>query len=182
MTDPEHDLTAQLSKCNLSQWRTGPSRQHTQGPNVEWIEVAALYPSPHGPILEIGLTKEGHWVVAAADGSVHDLTETSEYLPLFPLLERSFEDVRNTLETEFARRGLDEGMLASFPFELVVESALKSTLTAWPDLALTWVDRLPVSDSLLQALIYLEANGRTQSQRHGARRLRSACRSRLKAP
>jgi hypothetical protein len=127
-------------------------------------------------VLEIGLTEEGRWVVAAADGSIADVEAAENYLPLFPLLEGSFDEARDSLEAEFRKRGLNEKWLQFFPFEEMVAAALISRSKSWAGLAFEWLDTLGPSDTLCAALDLVRNTGMTQQQRHHAARTLSAWR------
>jgi hypothetical protein len=134
-----------------------------------------------GPVLEIGLTEEGRWVVAAADGSVADVKATGNYLPLFPLLEMSFDEARAHLAVEIKKHGLNEKWLRLFPFEELVAAALMSRSKSWASRALQWLDRFGPSQILCAAVDMLRSTGITQQHRHQAARILSAWRRLSKA-
>jgi hypothetical protein len=130
--------------------------------STRWIQVASLKPLTEGPVLELGLTEGGRWVASAADNSVIDMEATGNYLPLFPLLEFSYEKAKEVLLHEFSTRGLDQAWLTVFPFEGLVAAALTSGSKFWPDLALRWIDRMRMSAPLIDALSFLVKEGKTQ--------------------
>lgn len=83
----------------------------------------------------------------------------------------SHQDAIEMLLAEFAKHNLDQAWLEHFPFARIVAAALKSDSTYWPDLALSWVPALPMSAEIRLALEVLNKEGRTQQQRHRAKRL-----------
>jgi hypothetical protein len=170
------DLKQQLKDRFASQFSLGRLRGVPNGEAIRWALVAILRPLAAGPVLEVGLTEEGRWVVAAADGSITDVEATQDYLPLFPLLEMSFEDARKALRAQFLQHGLNANWLAFFPFEQIVVAALVSRSAAWAGRALQWLDTLSPSAALRAAVDTLRSTGITQQQRHHAARLLAAWR------
>jgi hypothetical protein len=173
MDDLKAKLTKEIASTRDEKWRQGRDRSKPNRAEVRWLEAASLKPTIEGPILEFGLTPDGRWVVSAADGSVVDVESTGEYLPLFPLLEVSYDKAREDLYREFSIRGLNPDWLKLFPFDRVVASALTGGSKFWPDLALDWAERLEMSEVLCNALDFLQKHGKTQQQRHRARGLLS---------
>ena len=94
--------------------------------------------------------------------------ETENYLPLFPLLETSFNEAHESLEAELRRCGLNEKWLQFFPFEKLAAAALMTRSPSWAGLALRWVDKLGPSETLFAALDVVRYTGMTQQQRHQA--------------
>lgn len=148
---------------------------------VRWMLVASIRPLAEGPLLEVGLTEDGRWVVATADGSVVDLQAAGNYLPLFPLLELPVDDARDRLRTQFAERGVNEQWLHLFPFQELVVEALTGRSKSWASLAFRWLERLGPSEMLNAAVDVLRSTGLTQEQRHKAARLLSTWRRLSKA-
>lgn len=171
-----HDLEQQLKTVVSQRFAVGRVRSQQNGQTVRWLLAASLKPLAVGPALEIGLTEDGRWVVAAADDSVVDVEALENYLPLFPLLEMPFEKARETLEAEFKKRGLNEKWLLFFPFENMVAAALTSRSRSWSNLALQWLDKLGPSQTLCAAVDLVRSTGMTQQQRHRAAHVLAAWR------
>ncbi len=164
-------LLEQLRHATQDRWKIARPRRHSDSDLILWLPVASLQPVPGDPTLTVGLSQNGTWVVASIDGSVLDLEVTGNYLPLFPLLEIPYEAARNALLEELHRNRIDQSWLVVFPFEQTVAAALKSVSKYWPDYALRWIPSLPISDVVREGLTLLEQKGRTQQQRHAARKL-----------
>lgn len=151
-----------------SRWRGQPGDEP-----VYWILAAALKPLVEGPVLQIGLTEDGNWVVAAGDGSVVDVKAADNYMPLFPLFEMSLEEARERLASEFRKHQLNENWLLIFPFEDLVSAALTTRSKSWAGLALDWANTLGPSDALCAAVDLARGTGMTQAQRHRAAQILS---------
>jgi len=141
------------------------------GKPIRWKLVASFAPVPDAPIVELGISENGTWVVPATDATVWDVDETGRYMTLFPLLLMSYFQARNVLELEFGRHGIDPQWVSEFPFAKIAASALKTSFGGWPDGALEWAPSLPPSDDLRDGLTFLNKQGRTQHQRHRAAKL-----------
>jgi hypothetical protein len=171
-------LLGELRRIGQVRWRCSPERGVEAGSShgMNWIPVALLKPIPDGPELELGLTEDGQWVRPAAENSVIVASSPKSYLFFFTLLEMSHQQARETLEREFTTHGIDREWVRFFPFEQLVASALTSGSKFWPDSALPSLDTMEISDIIRDALDVLQKNGKTQQQRHAARRLLKKCR------
>src|SRR5262245_38451412 len=134
------------------------------GRSIRWKVVASFKPLEEGPTLEFGISEIGAWVVPSADGSLLDVDDEGDYLPLYPLLEMPLPNARTILEAEFARHGVDAEWMVEFPFHLIAASAMRSGSKFWPDGALEWASNLPFSREVEDALRFLGEQGRTQNQ------------------
>src|SRR3990170_694307 len=181
MNTLKRDLEQQLKAVVGERFTVARVRSQPDGEAVRWVLVASVKPLAAGPVLEIGLTEDGRWVVAAADGSVVDVEALENYLPLFPLLEMPIVEARENLEGEFKKRGLNEEWLLFFPFEAMVAAALTSRSKSWSNFALRWLDKLGPSETLCAAVDVVRRTGMTQQLRHQAARILAAWRRLSKA-
>jgi hypothetical protein len=168
-------LTSQLATSNVLAWRAGRLRGTEQQPDlIRWAPVATLTTVPETPALQLGVSSKGRWLVVSPDGTVDDFESTQYYWPLFSLMEISHHDASEKLRVELAKHNLDKAWLEHFPFERIVAAALKSDSKYWPDHALSWVPSFRMSAEIRSALELLSKQGRTQQQRHRAKKLLAA--------
>jgi hypothetical protein len=133
---------------------------------------------PWVPLLELG---HGAWLgllsgtlfVGVAEGPQREV-DLSEPIGLLPVLERTYSVVVGELQDREIELSMPSGSLtSSVPLVAIPIAAAQSKNNYWADLALSWLDEMPRSDQVIQALDALEnAAWAGQSVRHRARRIR----------
>ena len=171
MKDMRDSLAQQLRSVPNPAWVQSKLRDDSTGLLVRWLPIASIELRQAGSGLQIGLSDQGQWVVAAADGTVANVESADEYLPLFPLLEMPLDEARAVLATELRARRLPEEWLHAFPFDGLVVAALTARSKFWPGLALSWAAALHGSERVIAALDVVQKLGLTQHQRHEAARI-----------
>jgi hypothetical protein len=160
-------LIDELSR-RVAVWRT--RQDHGSLGTVRWISVATLSDAR----LEIGLSSDGNWL-SVTPGSVATCGHGRACLFLLPALELPHADVHRLLEDGLRANGLSTELAELFPFDDVVIEGLLSSSERWTGLALKWVEHVPLSDNVRNAVQAVVHEGPTQKLRHTARRvLRSA--------
>lgn len=81
-----------------------------------------------------------------------------------------FDEVHGLLKKDLLRVGLSEEFLKTFPFNEVVIEGLKSYSEHWIGLALEWVEAIPASTEIQNAVLILVNSGPSQELRHKAKR------------
>ena len=165
-------LTSDLASQAELNWRVSDLRAvQYASHSVSWVPVASLISPPGSLALHLGLSSQGRWLVVSPDGTVDDFEARQSYLHLFPLMEMSRADVTEMLLAEFATHRLNQAWIEYFPFEEILAAALKYDSKFWPDFALQWVPSFSRTAAIMEALEVLNKQGRTQQQRHRAKRL-----------
>jgi hypothetical protein len=153
-----------MSEISNESWRV--SRVRDGGAELRWIPLIRVKPSEPW----IGTTERGHWVVEGKEGVVR--IEHAQLLPLLHCLETPIEELRAALFEAVRRFGIDEGRMQEFPYDDLVDFALRSRTDYWAGLALQWLERLPVTSACKDALrAVIDSQWATQKTRQHAQRI-----------
>lgn len=174
MSYTRNELTASLHRFIRGGWKVGHRFGKDNGELLRWTLAATLHPTNECPNLEIAILESGEWAAISIDGAVFDIESRNEYFPFFPLLEMEYETVYNLLLSEFERNLAEPKWINEFPFESIVIAALRGASKFWPDYALSWATRLPLSIELGNTLQEVATNGATRQQRVLARSILSS--------
>lgn len=161
----QEQLRAELARQGLT-WKASPDYDDQLKSQIQWLPVVNLTAAR----IELGLSSDGHWVVAAPQ-SVWAFTPDKSCVFLLPLLEVEPDEARRLLKRGLEANGLSAEFLKVFPFEAVVATGLESHSERWTSLALKWAEQLPASLKLQSALQTLRTGGPTQKIRHAAQKL-----------
>lgn len=161
------ELQEALSKGAEQAWKTSLLRD-SQGDIVLWVPLAAL--DPHGS--SIGLSADGYWVISASENTVVKLDEGKPPVFLLPALERPHSEIVQLIKTALENYELPQELIAWFPVEDIIVFGLTVGMDYWADLALKWLDLIPVNARIANALsTTTDAKWASQSVRQRAQRL-----------
>jgi hypothetical protein len=100
--------------------------------------------------------------------------------PFFlPILEIPFTKFTQVLTDRLVGMGIDPEFVRSFPFENTVITAITSHSVRWQTLGLTWVEEMPESEKICDALEMAKRTAGTQRLRHRAQSLLAKRRRRI---
>jgi len=170
MSDLRPTLANALQEHDVS-WELRRNRGKTSRGSQRWVHIVSFTPNPHGPVMRLGLTEGGYWGIATGEDEFLEFNDGDNHLPLFPLLELPYAEARGTIAGALRDSGLSELWVQLFPFEQLTAAALRSESRFWPDYALRWVHETQLSPAIADALEYVLKEGKTQKQRHEAKRL-----------
>jgi hypothetical protein len=107
------------------------------------------------------------------EGRFLSFTTPSNCMPLLPMLESPYSEVVELIHAKLHEAGKDEHLIETFPFDLLIQSALTWETSYWPLLAVQWLEAgYPVSDeSAIHLKPAAEDNHCSQNLRHRAKHL-----------
>ena len=121
-----------------------------------------------GLAFKLGITKDGIWGRETQNG----VALAKPGAPFFlPILELPFARFKRSLEDQLAGVGVDPELVQYFPFEDTVTTAITSHSEKWQTLGLAWIEELPMSEKMLEALGEAKRTAMTQRLRHRAQSL-----------
>lgn len=108
-------------------------------------------------IFSINLDKK--WVKITPTGK-ESFGESLYDISLLTLLEQPFGNLRNEISKALHEKNIEESLITTFPFNLVVLSGLKSGSKYWIHLALNWLeaDKSLITDETCNILKSIPAN------------------------
>lgn len=141
-------------------------------PVVEWAPVDLL----GDPKCAIGVLRNGEWVVDTADG-LAPLGDDRSLVFVFPLLNDSFNTLRDQIRSGLDRHGLDVTTVDRFPFSRIVTRAIEDG-GFWAEKSFDWLNAIQLGDSerasAIEGLKHIESDKRyEQKLRHLARLYRA---------
>lgn len=97
----------------------------------------------------------------------------SSCMPLLPMLERSHSAIVNLIQAKLCEAGQADNLIATFPFDLLIQRALTWEDSYWPLLAVQWLEAgYPMSDRFVIDLKQIvEDKHYSQNLRHRAQHL-----------
>lgn len=160
------DVQKLLAASQPSLWRFSALRD-SEHIKVLWLSVANL----HSKGLVVGLTDDGYWVEGIGNRVIR-FSEEIMPVPLLPCLERPQAEVASSLVAGLEAAGLSQEISEYFPFERIVLCGLNIGLDSWAALSLQWLETMPPSKKLADALsVVTNSKWASQKVRHAAKRL-----------
>jgi hypothetical protein len=141
------EVQSALSKGAAEAWKTSHLRD-SQGDIVSWLPITSLN-SQQSPI---GLSADGYWVISAKDNTVVELLEGKPPVFLLPALERPYSEMVELIKTALEALKLPSQLIEWFPVEEIIILGLTGGLDYWADLALNWLEVLPLNERIVETL------------------------------
>lgn len=136
-----------LSEGAEQAWKTSLLRD-SQGDIVPWVPLATL--GTHGS--SVGLSADGYWVISASDNTVVKLHEGKPPVFLLPALESPYSEIVQQIKTALENYKLPQELIEWFPVEDIIVFGLTVGMDYWANLALKWLEVLPVEERIADAL------------------------------
>jgi hypothetical protein len=136
---------------------------------VRWVPLVQR--GPEHPNDAVGLSPSGSWVIGDLPGAAQETLRVHTRpaaLSLLPLLEWPYEEAASRLRDGVARAGLDDEVVAAFPWRQMLGVAIESKRDWWLEHAVDWLPHCgPTPDDVV-------ALSSVVRDKHFAQRLRQA--------
>jgi hypothetical protein len=164
------NLVTELIKAGIPSLQLGISNASVGQMPVIWFRVFEV----PGLALKLGITRDGIWGRETQAG----VALAKPGAPFFlPILEVPFARFKRSLEDQLAGMGVDRALIQCFPFEDTVSTAITSHSEKWQALGLRWIEEMPISEKIRDALDKAKHTAVTQRLRHRAESLLRRTRS-----
>jgi hypothetical protein len=145
-------------------WRISGARNG--GRELRWIPLIRIKSSEPW----IGTTELCHWVVEG-NGDVIPI-DHAHMLPLLHCLEAPIEEFMAALSKAIDQFSIGGVQVQEFPYYGLIDFALRSKSDYWADLALQWLETLPLARTRNDALhAIVKSRWATQKTRYHAQRI-----------
>jgi hypothetical protein len=110
--------------------------------------------------------------VSASDNTVVKLLDGNLPVFLLPALERPYSEIVQLIKTALEDKKLPGELIEYFPAEDIIVCGLTTGMDYWADLALKWLEVIPIDERIADALRNTtSARWASQSVRQRAQRL-----------
>lgn len=126
---------------------------------IRWIPLLICWL----PDKSLGISEMGNWVVEEGSG-LRILDTANSFLRIKVLLEKEFNDIRDTINIKLEAYKLDFDSI--FPYRDLLEQVIKNDSEYWVEQALRWYEGMPKETKIdLKEALEMIQNKKTLSQK-----------------